>query len=80
MEKKLESDYALQNWVSGGSVVFVIRCYSQERLRTPTVRLWSESHVEADVTGVDKLELIVEDAGDGAWDDEGNWLSPKLWR
>jgi hypothetical protein len=60
--------------------VFVIKCDGQEKLRSPLLRLWDEGHAEVDLTGVDKLELIVEDGGNEAWDDQANWLSPKLLR
>ncbi len=77
--QRFETYYALQNWVPG-SVVFVIRCDGQERLRSPLVRLWDEGRVDLDVGGVDKLELIVEDGGNDAWDDAANWLSARLRR
>jgi hypothetical protein len=77
--KQFETYYALQNWTPG-SVVFVIRCDGQERLRSLTLHLWNEEHVALDVAGVDKLELIVEDRGNDEWDDDSNWLSPKLTR
>jgi hypothetical protein len=35
---------------------------------------------DLNVTGVDGLELIVEDGGDGEWDDNSNWFSAKLSR
>lgn len=77
---KFDTAFALQNWVAGGSIVFVIKCDGQERFRSLITRQWNEGRAELEVSGVDKLELIVEDAGDGAWDDEGNWLSPTLSR
>ncbi len=36
--------------------------------------------MKVDVSGVDTLELIVENAGDGSSSDWGIWLSPKLSR
>ncbi|MEW6744748.1 MAG: NPCBM/NEW2 domain-containing protein [Planctomycetota bacterium] len=78
--KRFESYYGLQEWTSGGSVVFVIKCDGQERLRSPTICHTHEGHAELDVRGVERLELIVEDGGDDEWDDNSNWLSPRLSR
>ncbi|MCG3125307.1 MAG: hypothetical protein CHACPFDD_00125 [Phycisphaerae bacterium] len=77
---RLDTAFALQNWVAGGSVVFVVRCDNREAFRSPIIRHWSESRAEVDLGGVDCLELIVEDGGDGAWDDEALWLSARLLR
>jgi Txe/YoeB family toxin of Txe-Axe toxin-antitoxin module len=77
--KKFISGYGLQN-LHEGSVVFVVKCDGQEKFRSDLVRGWKEGQVEVDLTGVDTLELIVEDGGDGKWADCGIWFSPQLAR
>lgn len=37
-------------------------------------------HADVNLTGIDKLKLIVEDAGDGNIDDHADWLHPILYR
>jgi hypothetical protein len=44
------------------------------------VKDFAERPVQGDVTGVQSLELVVEDAGDGKNSDHGVWFSPKLTR
>jgi len=77
--KRFTSGYGLQNLVEG-SVVFVVKCDGEERFRSPVIKDWAEGRVEVDLTGVDRLELIVEDGGDGDWGDLGLWFSPRLTR
>ena len=77
--KKFTSGYGLQN-LNEGSVVFVVTCDGQERFRSKLIKDWVEGRVEVDLTGVQTLELIVEDGGNGKWADCGNWLSPRLTR
>ncbi|HEX7375901.1 MAG TPA: NPCBM/NEW2 domain-containing protein [Pirellulales bacterium] len=61
-----------------GSVTFVIRGDSRELFRSPRVSDHTVRERTADVSGVDLLELIVEDAGDGNRGDWGVWLDPRL--
>jgi hypothetical protein len=77
--KKLTSAYGLHR-MCDGSVVFSIKCDGRERFRSDVMQDYSEGLVEVDLSGVQQLELIVEDAGDGKWGDCGIWFSPKLTR
>jgi hypothetical protein len=73
------SGYGLQN-LCEGSVVFVVKCDGEEKFRSELMEDWVEGRVEVDLTGVDTLELIVEDGGNGKWADCGIWFSPMLSR
>lgn len=77
--KRFSSAYGLQN-LQEGSVVFVIKCDGQEKFRSPLMKDWVEGLVNIDLTGVDQLELIVEDGDNGKWGDCGVWYSPMLTR
>ena len=37
-------------------------------------------HIEIDITGVENLELVVNDSGDGITSDHGDWLNPILYK
>ena len=77
--KGFEFAYGLQNGAAG-SVVFVVRGDNEELFRSGTVKSL-ELHTETiDVSGVDQLELITENAGDGPNGDWGLWLQPILKR
>jgi len=73
------SAYGLQN-LDEGSVVFVVKCDGKETFRSDLISDWVEGLVKVDLTGVDQLELIVEDGGNGKWGDCGIWFSPMLTR
>ncbi len=77
--KQFISGYGLQNHAEG-SVVFAVKCDGEEKFRSELMKDWVEGRVEIDLAGVDKLELIVEDGGNGKWADCGLWFSPKLTR
>ncbi len=77
--KQFTSAYGLQN-LNEGSVVFVVKCDGQEKFRSALIKDWVEGLVNVDLTGVDQLELIVENGGDGEWGDCGIWFSPILRR
>jgi hypothetical protein len=77
--ERFTSGYGLQN-NNKGSVVFVVKCDGFERFRSKLVTNWVEGHVDVDLSGVQKLELIVEDGEDGRWGDCGVWFSPVLTR
>jgi hypothetical protein len=62
------------------SVVFVIVADGTELGRTPTIHAGEVRPFAADVTGVQKLELRVEDGGNGNGSDWGVWLDPQLTR
>jgi len=63
-----------------GSVVFVIRTDGAERFRSDEVKTGELKRTELDIRGVDRLELIVENAGDGNGADWGVWANPVLHR
>jgi hypothetical protein len=77
--KQFSSAYGLQN-LNEGSVVFVVKCDGEEKFRSELINDWVEGLVRIDLTGVDQLELIVEDGGNGKWADCGLWFSPMLTR
>ena len=77
--KQFTGAYGLQN-LDEGSVVFVVKCDGQETFRSDLISDWVEGLVKVDLTGVDQLELIVEDGGNGKWGDCGIWFSPMLTR
>ena len=77
--KQFISGYGLQNHAEG-SVVFAVKCDGKEVFRSELMRDWVEGLVNVDLTGVDQLELIVEDGGNGKWADCGIWFSPMLTR
>lgn len=63
-----------------GSVVFVVRGDGRELFRSGTIRDHDEHPLAVDISGVDVLELVVEDAGDGKNSDHGIWFNPRLTR
>jgi hypothetical protein len=65
---------------AGGTVVFVVRADDKEVFRSPVVRPGKTESYELDLTGVKKLILCTEDAGDGKAADWGLWLAPELFR
>lgn len=62
----------------GGSVVFVIRADGREVFRSKVVGPGRPADFDIDLRGVDELELLTEDAGDGKAADWGVWLAPLL--
>jgi len=62
----------------GGSVVFVIRADGRDVFRSKPLRPGRVASYDVDLTGVDELELVTEDAGDGKASDWGVWLAPLL--
>lgn len=77
--KTFQSGYGLQDG-HGGSVVFVVKGDGKELFRSPLVRDVQRHDLRADVSGVDVLELLVEDGGDGANSDWGVWVATQLSR
>ncbi|MGC4006728.1 MAG: NPCBM/NEW2 domain-containing protein [Pirellulales bacterium] len=77
--KSLRTEYGLQD-DHDGTVVFVIRADGNEVFRSNTVKDHTAREKTVDLTGVDRLELNVEDAADGTNSDWGVWLSPTLTR
>jgi hypothetical protein len=74
---RFRSDYGLQDGHSG-SVVFVVRGDGRELFRSSLVKDQVLRSLDVDVTGVNLLELSVEDGGDGANSDWGVWIGPQL--
>lgn len=62
----------------GGSVVFVIRTDGREVFRSKPLGPSRLDRYDVDLAGVDELELVTEDAGDGKASDWGVWLAPML--
>lgn len=65
---------------SGGSVVFVIKTDGREVFRSPKLVPGKTAAYDLDLAGVESLELVTEDAGDGKAADWGLWLAPELSR
>jgi hypothetical protein len=63
-----------------GSVVFVIKGDGKELFRSKPVRDHKLYEATVSVVGVNLLELVVEDAGDGGNSDWGVWLESELKR
>ena len=55
-------------------MVFAILADGSELFRSETVNAAQAQYAKVDVTGVQRLELRVEDAGDGIAHDWGVWL------
>lgn len=63
-----------------GSCVFIIKVDGREAYRSPVIHNGEKHRFSIDLQGVNKLELITHDAGDGTGSDWGLWLSPLLHR
>jgi len=63
-----------------GSVVFVVLGDGTELFRSGPVADSAERSVQTDLTGVETLELVGEDGGNGRSGDWGIWFSPMLSR
>ncbi|MFM7243482.1 MAG: NPCBM/NEW2 domain-containing protein [Planctomycetaceae bacterium] len=62
----------------GGSVVFAIRADGREVFRSTSLGPGRLARYDVDLAGVDELDLVTEDAGDGKASDWGIWLAPML--
>jgi hypothetical protein len=65
---------------SGGSVVFVIKADGRELFRSAKLGPGKTVAYDVDLAGVQALELVTADAGDGNGADWGVWLAPELTR
>ena len=74
---RFRTAYGLQDG-HDGSVVFVVRGDGRELVRSPLVKDHQLRKADVDVTGIQVLELSVEDGGDGANSDWGIWISPQI--
>jgi hypothetical protein len=63
-----------------GSVVFVIQGDGKELWRSNKIQGARLAEYQVDVSEVQQLTLIVEDAGDGTGSDWGVWVEPQLTR
>ena len=63
-----------------GSVVFVVSGDGRELFRSGVLRDHRARSLDIDVSGVERLELRVEEGGDGPNSDWGVWLEPQLRR
>jgi hypothetical protein len=77
--KRLQGNAGLQDG-NGGSVVFVIKGDGKELWRSALVTKPQPIHYDVNVSGVQVLDLIVEDGGNGNASDWGVWLEPRLSR
>ncbi len=65
---------------NGGSVVFIIKADGKDVFRSPTTEHGTTHAYDIDLRGVNQLELITQDAGDGKAADWALWLAPMLGR
>ncbi len=77
--KRFTTRYGVQDG-HDGSVVFVVKGDGKELFRSRVVRDHTVREQTVEVAKVTLLELLVEDAGDGASGDWGVWLDPQLRR
>ncbi len=77
--KRFTSFYALDKG-NLGSVVFVVKGDGRELFRSELVTNSDERSCELDLTGVNQLELLVEEGPDGRNSDHGCWFAPTLER
>jgi hypothetical protein len=63
-----------------GSVIFIIKADGRELFRSSTVRGAKNAAYNVKIEGVQKLELLVDPAGNGNGNDWGLWLDPMLRR
>ncbi len=63
-----------------GSVVFIIKADGREVFRSAVIQGGDKAKYKIKVAGVQKLELIVNPAGDSNHNDWGLWLDPTLSR
>ena len=74
---RFRSGFGLQDG-HDGSVVFVVRGDGRELFRSSLIEDHSLHQLEVDVSGVQILEFVVEDGGNGTHSDWGLWLQPEL--
>lgn len=77
--KTFTTKFGLQDG-HAGSVVFVIQGNGKELFRSPTIKDQKLHEQQVNVEGIQLLELLVEDSGDGGTYDWGVWIEPRLER
>jgi Gpi18-like mannosyltransferase len=79
--RKFTTDYGIDTEAGGkGTATFEI--YGDDKplfISEKIGRYDMPRHIEVDVTGVQKLGLVTNDAKDGIYDDHTDWLNSKLW-
>ncbi len=79
--RRLTTDFGVDT--NGGpqaTVVFEIWGDGKRLFQSELVKRFEyPRHAEVDISGVNMLELIVTDAGDGKTDDHADWLNTMLW-
>ncbi len=77
--QRLSASFGLQSG-HPGSVVFVVRGDNRELFRSEMVSNQEPRSLDLGISGIDILELIVENSGNGNAADWGVWLEPTLKR
>jgi hypothetical protein len=77
--KRFTGGYGLQDG-HDGSVVFVVRGDGRELFRSKRITDHDLHSIDLDIAGINRLELVVDDAGDGPTNDWGVWITPFLGR
>jgi hypothetical protein len=73
------STVGMDQEVGDGSVTFSVLGDGKTLAATPTIRGGNPAqHLTANLTGVQTLDLVVGDAGDGNADDHGDWAAPQV--
>jgi hypothetical protein len=78
--KTLRGHAGMPDGSDGGSCVFVVKADGKELWRTKKTEAGTLRSFDLKVEGVNALELVVEDAGDGKSSDWGCWFEPELSR
>jgi hypothetical protein len=65
---------------NNGTVAFVVVGDGKELFRSDFVNDPAERTLEVDLSGIDQLELVVEDGGNGPNGDGAIWFGPELSR
>jgi len=62
-----------------GSVIYIVKGDGKILFQSPVIRAdFRSGPVSVNIRGVDRLELITTDAGDGVISDEAYWIAPRL--
>ncbi|HLO78910.1 MAG TPA: NPCBM/NEW2 domain-containing protein [Magnetospirillum sp.] len=77
--RKLKTGYGLQDG-HNGSATFVVLGDGRELFRSGVIKDHVVRQVEVDVSGVRTVQLVTDNAGDGASGDWAVWLAPQLMR
>lgn len=77
--KRLSGEAGMQDG-NGGKVVFVLRSGEKELWRSKPIQTGVTTRFDISLEGIERLELIVENGGDGNSGDWGVWLNPVLSR